>query len=277
MDANRIVLATYAYDAWGNWGRTITSGLTGLSSYIAYNNPFLYRGYYYDAETGFYYLNSRYYDPEVGRFLTTVTVEPNSFINGMNSYNGYVYYSDNPVNGRSVDNHPNVIAETAKVVVQNTVLGATSVPVFAPRQALLDADDLDIVSTSPLDYNCYGNAIQKAIKEMPFGYELGDSSVEVLRAVIRDLGGYGNVRILASIDSPIAPDEYKVALRCSSDDFHFIRLTDNGWFNKPGEGFGYYVDESYVSNATWSVNLGNEPYVYDDSVIYIAIKRGWAD
>ena len=32
-------------------------------------NPFRYRGYYYDSETGMYYLNSRYYDPEVGRFL----------------------------------------------------------------------------------------------------------------------------------------------------------------------------------------------------------------
>jgi len=36
---------------------------------IAAINPFRYRGYYYEAETGFYYVSSRYYDPEIGRFL----------------------------------------------------------------------------------------------------------------------------------------------------------------------------------------------------------------
>ncbi len=38
-------------------------------------NPFLYRGYYYDWETGLYYLNSRYYDPEMGRFINADDVE----------------------------------------------------------------------------------------------------------------------------------------------------------------------------------------------------------
>jgi len=36
---------------------------------IAHINPFRYRGYYFDVETGLYYLNSRYYDPETGRFI----------------------------------------------------------------------------------------------------------------------------------------------------------------------------------------------------------------
>ena len=56
--------ATYTYDAWGKCTVTNASGYT-----IGTQNPFRYRGYYYDTETGLYYLNSRYYDPEVGRFI----------------------------------------------------------------------------------------------------------------------------------------------------------------------------------------------------------------
>ena len=55
------VEASYTYDAWG---RVISS--TGA---LANLNPFRYRGYYYDGETGLYYLQSRYYDPETGRFI----------------------------------------------------------------------------------------------------------------------------------------------------------------------------------------------------------------
>ena len=51
------------YDAWGN--HTIVLDTDGVGS----ANPFRYRGYYYDTETGLYYLKSRYYDPEVGRFI----------------------------------------------------------------------------------------------------------------------------------------------------------------------------------------------------------------
>ena len=53
--------ATYTYDAWG---KLLTS--TGDLADI---NPLRYRGYFYDTETSLYYLKSRYYDPEVGRFI----------------------------------------------------------------------------------------------------------------------------------------------------------------------------------------------------------------
>ena len=57
--------ATYSYDAWGKCVSVRNAG--GYT--IGTANPFRYRGYYFDNETGFYYLNSRYYNPEVGRFL----------------------------------------------------------------------------------------------------------------------------------------------------------------------------------------------------------------
>ena len=55
-------IGSYIYDSWGN---PISTG----SSAILQNKPLRYRGYIYDTETGFYYLQSRYYDPVMCRFI----------------------------------------------------------------------------------------------------------------------------------------------------------------------------------------------------------------
>ena len=55
----------YTYDAWGN-PLTTTGSMAGTLGKL---NPFRYRGYVYDTETGLYYLQSRYYNPETGRFI----------------------------------------------------------------------------------------------------------------------------------------------------------------------------------------------------------------
>ena len=79
-----------SYDAWGNV--TINSDYTvnidGYSRPLSRLNPFYYRGYYYDIETKFYYLQTRYYDPALGRFINPDTIEylePKN-INGLNLY-----------------------------------------------------------------------------------------------------------------------------------------------------------------------------------------------
>ena len=89
-------LISYYYDAWGNFVKT-THNLSGTNVGAQYN-PFLYRGYYYDTELGFYYLQSRYYDPAVGRFInadgiTTIAATPN----GLYDKNLYSYCDNNPV------------------------------------------------------------------------------------------------------------------------------------------------------------------------------------
>lgn len=66
LDSRGAEIATYAYDAWGN--------VTGTFCYEGNETPYAlnhitYRGYYHDNESGFYYLQSRYYDAEVGRFI----------------------------------------------------------------------------------------------------------------------------------------------------------------------------------------------------------------
>jgi RHS repeat-associated protein len=62
-DDDGIVKAEYVYDAWGN--HVIVKNDDNIGTI----NPFRYRGYYFDVETNFYYLKSRYYDPETGRFV----------------------------------------------------------------------------------------------------------------------------------------------------------------------------------------------------------------
>ena len=75
---------TYSYDS-------ITD------SYVLNNNPFRYRGYYYDVDLGLYYLNSRYYDSNIGRFISPDDVGYLGANGDINSYNLYAYCSNNPV------------------------------------------------------------------------------------------------------------------------------------------------------------------------------------
>ena len=91
-------VATYTYDAWGKV--TVTYVTTNaVERYISTNNPFRYRGYYYDIETGWYYLQSRYYNPTWGRFLNADGVANLGANQDLQSYNLYAYCSNNPIMG----------------------------------------------------------------------------------------------------------------------------------------------------------------------------------
>ena len=97
LDNSGNVVVRYVYDAWGNHAVLDANGadITDVN-HIGVLNPFRYRGYFYDEETGLYYLKSRYYDPEVGRFITidgVSYIDPET-INGLNLY---AYCGNNPV------------------------------------------------------------------------------------------------------------------------------------------------------------------------------------
>ena len=80
-------VATYEYDAWGN--------IVSSSGRLAEINPIRYRGYYYDNETGFYYLQSRYYDPANRRFINADVYASTG--QGFVGTNMFAYCVNNPV------------------------------------------------------------------------------------------------------------------------------------------------------------------------------------
>ena len=74
LDSTGEVVVEYKYDSWGNHAVLNADG-TDSESGLGILNPFRYRGYYYDTETELYFLQTRYYDPEVGRFISRDSIE----------------------------------------------------------------------------------------------------------------------------------------------------------------------------------------------------------
>ena len=74
---------------------SVASGLNGDDFIMAHEyNPFRYRGYYYDIETKYYYLQTRYYNPEWGRFLNA----DSALYSHMIGFNMFAYCDNNPIN-----------------------------------------------------------------------------------------------------------------------------------------------------------------------------------
>ena len=94
IDSSNKVVVRYQYNSWGK----VTSSEDTSGVFLATLNPFCYRKYAYDPETGLYCLGSRYYDPEVGRFvnaddLGTIFAKPQELYNK----NLYAYCDNNPI------------------------------------------------------------------------------------------------------------------------------------------------------------------------------------
>lgn len=121
-------VAEYLYDAWGKVLRVTNHTSDHTPDCIGDLNPFRYRGYYYDTETGLYYLNTRYYDPETGRFISSDTTEVlDNAKNNIGGLNLYAYCDNKPVSGRDDDGTMSFwekLAIAAAVVVAIAVVAA---------------------------------------------------------------------------------------------------------------------------------------------------------
>ncbi len=88
-----VLVAEYQYDAWGK----ILNVINHNGFNVGAINPFRYRSYYFDQETGLYYVSSRYYDPEIGRFINA-----DGFISTgqeISGHNMFSFCGNNSVNG----------------------------------------------------------------------------------------------------------------------------------------------------------------------------------
>ena len=123
LDSNGNVVVEYRYDAWGNHKVYNPDGTENADkNFIGNINPFRYRSYYFDTETGFYYLQTRYYDPEVGRFINMDSIEyadPET-INGLNLF---AYCLNNPVYYIDVSGNIPFANSITRIVQEKTIKG----------------------------------------------------------------------------------------------------------------------------------------------------------
>ena len=90
VDGTGATVAAYEYDPFGN--------ILSATGEMAEINPLRYRGYYYDAELEMYYLQSRYYDPMVGRFINADDISQLGADGTALGYNLFAYCANNPIN-----------------------------------------------------------------------------------------------------------------------------------------------------------------------------------
>ena len=110
IDSNGNIIVKYKYDSYGNH-KIFDNNDNEISDEhnIGYINPIRYKGYYYDNETGLYYLKARYYDPKASRFISPDSIEyldPES-VNGLNLY---CYCMNNPIMYADPSGHSFILA-----------------------------------------------------------------------------------------------------------------------------------------------------------------------
>lgn len=283
-----VKLITYKYDAWGNFTRTINN-ISGTNRSALYN-PFAYRGYYYDSETSLYYLNSRYYDSNVGRFINADGyVNANGDIIG---FNMFAYCGNNPVNRMDHSGRfwISALIVTAIVVCTVALSGCSSKPAptsnYGAAQPFVNMPG----SSDRNSPNCYAYAIGSSVNEQPGGKsgrtpKRWNDVNDVGKSVEADLKAMGKtVRKIDGPDAKVYDNEFKIALRVGTQpyyynlytrevlyDYHFMRQTSTGqWAEKHGIGGSAILWDPGMTPDTIPWTLNGVPY-YDSKIIYYAV------
>lgn len=164
----KTVTCRYTYDAWGNILSVTGSMATTLGEY----NPLRYRSYVYDTETGFYYLQSRYYNPEIGRFLNADAFASTG--QGVLGNNMFAYCRNNPSCRSDISGTADVIAHNDGELLSNDDLderakGGGSGSIYNES---FKSDYINNANSGPTNPDCirigggHGGAIHNASIEM---------------------------------------------------------------------------------------------------------------
>ena len=120
VDADGKVVVKYTSDSWGK-----VIAVTGeLADTVGVQNPFRYKGYYYDNETGMYYLKSRYYDAEIKRFICA----DGYFSTGVGKHdcNMFLYCNNNPIMNVDVNGYSFISFVKKSISFVKDIVGAVS-------------------------------------------------------------------------------------------------------------------------------------------------------
>ena len=119
LNSSGVSVVEYTYDAWGR----LLSTTGSMAGSLGLHNPLRYRGYVYDQETGLYYLQSRYYNPAICRFISADSISYLGADGTITSYNLFVYCGNNPVMGYDPTGEF-VISTFVAAIIAATVGGA---------------------------------------------------------------------------------------------------------------------------------------------------------
>ncbi len=255
-----------------------------LANTIGKLNPFRYRSYVYDDETGLYYLNSRYYDAGVGRFLNADGYASTG--QSVQSCNMFAYCENNPVNRCDPSGQfwlP-VIAAIALVAVCTVVASGCSAPQTSPLA--------DYVQDNSATNNCYSYAFglpeacepgEYSAVDTDLDYMYKDKNIytpeEITEFVQRDMQAYGKeVTVLKSLTDK-KDGEYIVAMKTSTivhpalgrADYHFaVLLSDGTWADKQGHNASTW---NQIDGYAVAWNMIDYPGYYDTKTVYFAVRR----
>ena len=184
VDGSRSVVASYTYDPWGK--------IISSSGTLADINPLRYRGYYYDSETGFYYLQSRYYDPEIGRFINADSYASTD-ATGLLSTNMFAYCENDPVNKSDPTGE---VAPILVAMAGGAMVGLAEQFMTDVIYAMVTGQPLDACFSSVGTY--VSSAVGGAMSVLPGGGVMRAFSELVLTTTIQ-----------TSIDAALAPQKYE--------------------------------------------------------------------
>lgn len=277
-DTNGVVLCTYHYDAWGK-----LTGMTG-DTRLAEKNSICYKSYEYDRESGFYYLKTRYYDPEVKQFLNRDCLENESNLYQY-CYNNPVHYSDE--SGMSISDCDDVNVKT----ISNP---------YGSVYSYYQNEVVFYLNNNKIYFNCYMWAIGiYAVNYKTYnnpGYKSNqiwstvDSVSGLAQLSMSDLRkcGYSVISCTTYIPTSITSDKKVIAVRMNNNksDYHFMKQTYSNagcwWSFKAGQGGPVFqlINGKKPNQITWNTYKYNVTYqkwcmtgnTYTSTIYYISYK-----
>ncbi|MBR1759090.1 MAG: RHS repeat-associated core domain-containing protein [Lachnospiraceae bacterium] len=150
------VVGSYVYDAWGK--------ATSITGTIAQANPIRYRGYYFDDETGFYYLRSRYYDPEICRFVNADSFAYAGANREFISFNLFAYCLNNSV--KHQDQSGSVTIET--IILVGSILIGVGCAATTGYQLYKQGRDIETIIMNSLSAGAAGFALVYTLGESAY-------------------------------------------------------------------------------------------------------------
>jgi len=309
IDINFNIVVTYKYDAWGNHKVYDSSNAENTSSSFVGNiNPFRYKGYYYDVETGWYYLQSRYYCPLLSRFINmdqAQNLEPGS-VDGINLLS---YCNNNPVMG--IDSSGtwnwNKIKKVAKIVgmvvaavAVVALVTAVTLTAGAAAYVILGAAAQTSIATVMIGAMA-GGAIAGTVNMLGQASKIGDdpSKFDFGSLIIDTFTGsaFGAISAFtgpgASFRTKVAVGFSKVALTALSTGLHGInegKSSSEVWkeigirsarsaalqviFIGGGQLFGKSGNSGFISEVMKKTNLISSAIVFGRGIYNHFFERG---